>query len=294
MNMRVSDAAIYDSNLSHVSRARAELMKRQEQAVTGKRVLKPSDDPTATALARREHSREARAQAHQRATDAGQSTNEASDAALDQVGSILRRIKELTIQASSDTVDASGRADIAREVEAMREQVRSLGNTEVGGHYVFGGFADGAAPFDAAGAYLGDARVRQVEVARGIYVDAGVTGASAFGMTGGTDIFATLDGLTTALDANDIATIHSSIDSLDAVYQQVSTSRAQLGANVNTLETARGVAQRVEDRAAVDQTKLVGVESDRAYMDFTRAQFALQAAVQVAGQLPYAGLVQRG
>ncbi|NOY92583.1 MAG: flagellar hook-associated protein 3 [Deltaproteobacteria bacterium] len=292
--MRVSDAAIFDSNIAHVTRSRAELLKRQEQAVTGKRVLKPSDDPTATALARRERSREVRAKAHQRAVGAGLTTNEASDAALGQVGSVLRRVKELTIQAASDTLDASGRADIAREVEALREQVRSLANTEVAGQYVFAGFADGSAPFDASGAYLGDARVRQLEVARGIFVDAGVTGASAFGMGGGTDLFATLDALTTALDSNNVGTIRSSIDSLDVAYQQVSSSRAQLGANVNALETARGVAERVENRAITGQTDLVGVDTERAYTDLSRAQFALQAAVQVASQLPYAGLVQRG
>jgi flagellar hook-associated protein 3 FlgL len=292
--MRVSDAAIYDSNIAHVSRSRSELLKRQEQAVTGKRVLKPSDDPTNTGLARRERSREARAQAHQRAVDAGLMTNEASDAALDQVGSILRRGKELTIQAASDTVDASGRADIAREGEALREQVRALGNTEVGGHYIFAGMADGAAPFDAAGAYAGDARVRQVEVAPSIFIDSGVTGASAFGMGGGTDVFATLDALQTALDANDVVTIRSSIDTLDAAYQQVSTSRAQLGSNVNALDMARDVAKSVEEGAAMGQTDLVGIDAERSYTNFSRAQFALQAAVQVARQLPYAGLVERG
>jgi len=291
--MRISDAATYDQNLGQLTRARSELAKRQEQATSGRRVLKPSDDPMAMALARRERSREARAHAHQRAIDTGQANNEASDGALDQVGSILTRVKELTIEAATDTVDAAARADIGLEVRALRDQVHALANSDVGGRYLFGGFADGTAPFDAAGAYVGDARVRQVEVAPGVRLDQGVTDTTAFG-SGATSVFTSLDNLATALAADNVATIRTSIDTVGAALNQVNDARAQLGANVDTLVMARNVAQRVEDRSAIDQTTLVGVQQDEAYLDFSRAQLALQAAVQIAGQLPYAGLVQRG
>lgn len=292
--MRISDAQTYDQSLGELRRARADLAKRQEQAVSGRRVLKPSDDPLAMAMALRERSREIRAQAHQRAVDTGQATNEASDAALNQVSSMLIRIHELTIEASTDTVDAAGRADIEFEVQAVRAQVLSIANSELHGHHLFGGFADGSAPFDSTGAYVGDSRVRQVEVANGVLVGKGVTGVTAFGAGTPSDVFTILDDLSTALAANDVTTIRASIDTVGAAIQQVNDARAQLGSNVDSLEMARNVAQRAEDQAATQQTTLVGVDADSAYLAFSRAQLALQSAVQFAGQLPFAGLVQRG
>src|ERR671933_347012 len=53
--MRVTDSAAFAAIRKQVTRARAEFATAQEQASSGLRVQKPSDDPVAAAAARREH-----------------------------------------------------------------------------------------------------------------------------------------------------------------------------------------------------------------------------------------------
>lgn len=292
--MRVSDTMFFELSRRNLQKTRSEAIRTQEQAQTGRRVVKSSDDPLAFALARREQAREGRAASNQRNIEAGSTTNMAADAALADVGGILRRAKELAVQGASDTLTAPERADIAREVEALRDTIVSLANAEVAGSYVFGGYADGRAPFDASGTYAGDGSVRQVEVAPGNYVDVSVAGDATFGVGTGTDVLASLDALRTALDTDDVVGIRAGIDTMDAAHRQISTARAKLSANVDALDVSRSVALRIEDDAGIQQGKLVGIDPIEAFLEFSKAQGALETAVQLAQQLPPAGLAQGG
>lgn len=292
--MRVSDSMFFELSRRNLQQTRAEAMRTQEQAQTGRRVVKPSDDPLAYALARREQARGGRAASNERNIDAGSTSNMAADAALGDIASVLRRAKQLAVQGATDTLTGPERADIAREVEELRANIVSLANTEVAGSYVFGGYADDVPPFDVSGTYAGDGSVRQVEVAPGVHVDVSVAGDATFGIGGGTNVIASLDALRTALDTNDVATIRLGIDTMDAAHRQINTARAKLGSNVDALDLAHSVAMRTEDEAGVRQGELVGIDPVEAFLEFSKAQSALETAVQLARQLPPAGLAQGG
>jgi flagellar hook-associated protein 3 FlgL len=271
--------------------ARNTLAGAQGRASSGLRVAAPSDDPLAASLARREAARIARTEAGMRTSDAGRMDLDAADAALDQVGALLSRAREIAVSSATVTVGADERRGAAREIEHIREEIIALGNTEVAGRYVFGGNLDDAPPFDATGAYVGDGAVRELEVAPAVRLASGVSAITTFGVGTGTDVLATLETLRVALDADDVPTIGVSLDALTVATGQVLDARADLGASMNAFDVARAAAQRSHDRAVADRQRLVGVDPFDAYTELVRAERALEAAVQVAERLPPPGLV---
>jgi flagellar hook-associated protein 3 FlgL len=278
-----------------LERAREKIATATSVASTGVRVQKPSDDPVAFAAARRESARESTARSSERTADLGYSLASGADDALAGVGEAISRAKELAVQLSNGTLTAEDRAAASAEVRGLRADIADLGNTEVQGVYVFGGYLDGAPPFDATtGAYAGDDQVRRVEVAPHLHLPIAVPGGTTFGAGTATDILATLDRMATALDTNDIAGVRGSITGLDASLTRVNDARSELGTQMLAFEGARAGAQIAQDRGASTRAALVEVDPYRAYSDLANAETALQAAVAVASKLPFNGLVNGG
>lgn len=290
--MRVSDKATFELNRVNLTRLKGAWTSAQDRAATGRRVTKPSDDPLATSQALRERSKSARAASYTRAIDMGTHRLDAADRSLADVAEALRRVRDLTMQASSDTITARERRDIAVEIRTLRDTIHAHANTEAAGSYIFAGYPDDAPPFDAAGVFSGSSDVPELEVSPGVRVALGVRGDEVFsGAGGGVDIFGSLDALATALETDDVPTIRASLDTLDAAHGQVVHARGEIGARQNQLEVSESVVGRMKDRADVRQSELIGADPVDSYLELERAQGAYQAAVKIAAQLPGPSLV---
>lgn len=289
--MRIADSLIYRMTQSRLEDARERNFNALARASNGMRVEKPSDDPVAAALARRETNRIARSEAVLGSIVAGTTSLQAADAALDETSGLLNRARELAIQAGNDTLSAAERMAIAYEIGAIRAQVVAQANTREGDTYVFGGYIDNQPPFDSAGVYSGDSNVRQQEVAPGVRISTGVSGDVVFGAAGGTDVLQTLSDLETALQANDANAIRALIDPIEASNGQVISARAQLGASLNAFQVAQSTTERLRDRSVETRAALVEIDPLDAFTELSRAEQALQAAVTVASRIPVAGLI---
>jgi len=289
--MRVSDQQLYDRSSLYLQRARESAATARGQVQSGRRVTRPSDDPLASALAVRESIAARRDEAARQNVQEGQSFAEAAEAALDGVGGILIRLRQLGTQAANETLNASDREAIAREVRALREQVLSLASSEARGRHLFGGYLDAVAPFDGAGNYLGSADVREVEVAPGVQVPTGIPGDRVFGTAGGgVDVFATIDELEAALAADDPDGVRATLDGLRRATDQVADARAELGASIDSFRTAGAVLERTRDEALVRRGDLVDAGVDEV-LDLAEAERAVETAVSLASRLPLAGLL---
>jgi len=284
----------FDMNRSSVALNKLRHMETQERVVTGKRVQKPSDDPLASTLARRERARHSRAETHIKATESVVADLQNADSALSHVGDILIRARELAVMASNDTYSADNRRATAREVEKLREQVIALGNSRgENDRYIFAGYRDDTAPFDPAGAYIGDGAVREVEVAPGVRQPTGVSGQATFDPAGGVDIIGVLDALRVGLDTNTVGAIRGSLTDLSTATNQVADARAELGALSLTTDVARSSAERVQMTSLEREDQLLGIDQAAAVSDMVQAEHALQLAINVASRLPPPGLLER-
>jgi len=290
--MRVSDGMLHDMAQRGIERAREKAASASATASSGLRVQKPSDDPVAHALARRETARESTARSSERTAEHGLSLTAGAEGALAGVTDALGRARELGVQLANGTFTAEDRAAAAYEVRELRHAIAGLANTEVEGVHVFAGYRDAAPPFDqVTGAYSGDGAVRKLEVAPYLRFPVGVSGATTFGAGTGTDVFATLDAMATALDTNDVAGVRASLDGLDASATQVLDARAELGSQMRGFEGARSAAQIAQDRGAATRAQLTEVDPYRAFLQLANAERALEASVAVAARLPFAGLL---
>jgi flagellar hook-associated protein 3 FlgL len=291
--MRVTDGAMFRHMKSSLLDARERAVNAQEAASEGLRVKRPSDDPVAFAQARLQHSRDALATAGasmaQQATDRLQS----ADSALDSANNVLARLRELALQGASETLSAENRADIAEEVDELRKQLVTLGNTEVAGQYVFGGNGDGAPPYNADGSFNGSATSRIVQIFPGVQTDTIITGGEAFGSGTPNDVFTGLTALATALRANNTDAIRGSLVQIDTAADRVTNARARAGSLMDSLDVAQSVASRYGYDAKTSLDRLVNLDEVSAASDLMRATTAYQAAVAAAQQIPTNGLASR-
>lgn len=182
--MRISTSQIYQSGLNNMLEQQHSLYRTQEQLATGKRINRPSDDPVGAA----------RLQEVQRAIDqqdvfinnigrAGQRLS-VEESVLASAGNSIQRVRELAVQAASDTVDDGSRAMIARELRQRIEELVALANSQDSdGQYIFAGASSGNKPFILAGgtvSYQGDSVQRELAVGPGTTMRDGDTGDHVF------------------------------------------------------------------------------------------------------------------
>ncbi len=157
--MRISTANAYDSSLSTLQRRQQALTIAQEQLTSGKRVLKPSDDPAAAAQAERALAKVSRTEAQMRAIDASRNAMQLTESALGHAGELMQQARELLVSAGNGSYTDSDRRTIAESIRGLRNDLLAVANRSDGaGRYLFGGQgADGPPLQDSPGsvAYAG-------------------------------------------------------------------------------------------------------------------------------------------
>lgn len=285
--MRVTDAMMFRISTRDTAKAKERVAIAQERASSGMKVSRPSDDPLASALARRESSRAYDSETYDRALTAGTESLSITDSTLSDLTEILSRARELATMGANETLNEGDRTAVAQEVYALRSQAIALGNTRDGqGRYIFAGYHDNAPAFDSSGNYVGDNMVRQLETAPGVRMAAGVSGSDAFGT--GNEVIAALDKLADALVTDDTARIQETIDEITGASKIVGSARAKVGAGLNAFEISKTIHDKQKESAVTARANLVEADPFEAYSELQRAEYALQSAVQVAARLPSA------
>lgn len=291
--MRVTDSMMWNNMQRNVSLRQNDYQKTQERAITGKKVVVPSDDPAAFAQARTEQGNIARAQNYERTIGLARPSLQQTDAALYQTEDVLRRIRDIAIQGANDTYTGSDRESMIQELEGLRNQLISIGNTSNGERFIFAGYRDDQPPYDATGTYTGDTAGPSVEIARNVTMPLGVTGEAIFG-TAGDDVFTTITNLQNALVSTNGQAASAAIAEIDTRFERVRAVHSQIGIHLNALDMSEAVVLRAKDTATERRSNLIDIDAAIAYTDLARAQSALTAAIQIAAQLPPPGLATRG
>ncbi|MBD3322066.1 MAG: flagellar hook-associated protein 3 [Chitinivibrionales bacterium] len=147
MSMRITFREL-NKHMQHVINDRfSDLSKLQEELATGKRLLRPSDDPVDVANDLKLRSKLAQISQCKDNIEDGMGFMGVADSAMLSMNDLMQRLRELAIQASSDTQSSTERGYILKEVEQLLRQLVSLGNSKFKGDYVFGGTQTKIAPF---------------------------------------------------------------------------------------------------------------------------------------------------
>ncbi len=146
--MRISNQWITNSFLRSINKNYSELSKTEIQISSGKQITTPSENPINNALAM-QHKTEINANSQyikniERTTEWLNNT----DGALTTIETILQRARELAVQGANDTLVQQDRDAIAIEIDQLLQEIVTVGNTNVGGDFIFAGNDTATKPFE--------------------------------------------------------------------------------------------------------------------------------------------------
>ena len=151
--MRLSTANTFDASIAALNNRRSEVAHSQAEISSGKRILVPSDDPSAMASAERATAAIQRNDIRQHAVDASKTAMTLGEQALGDATTLLQSVRETLVSAGNATMSDTDRRSLADQLRSMRSDLLSVANRSDGaGSYLFGGQGANQPPFlDAPG-----------------------------------------------------------------------------------------------------------------------------------------------
>jgi flagellin len=209
-----------------------ELSKSLNSLSSGLRINKAADDSAGLAIANKLSAQsQGLGQAMRNAND-GIGLLQTADGALNEYGDITQRIRVLAVQSANDTQDAQSRSYIQLEVDSLiSEADQIVTSTNFNGKGLLNG----------SGATL----IMQVGYQAEDTIDVGISSLGAFG----------------AVDVSTQSAANASISAMDAKIVVINTTRADIGANQNQLES-------VIRNISVTQVNISAAESNIRDVDF--------------------------
>lgn len=247
MNMRVTQSMLTGNMLRNLSQSYERMGKYQDQLSTGKRITKPSDDPVVAMKGMEYRTDLTEVEQFKRNLSEVYSWMENSDAALDEAGQVLHRIRELTVQASNGTYDQGQRGAIADEINQLRDHLISVANTKVAGKFIFNGTNTTQPPVSEDGIVempLNNNAIN-IEVTKGIKLKTNIDQTNVFSQSLFNDLKDIASSLRNGAGEN---TTQGFITNIDFHIDNTLSERAELGARYNRLEM---IHERVNEQEVI-------------------------------------------
>jgi flagellar hook-associated protein 3 FlgL len=186
--MRITTNLIYNQNLRSIDTNQGNLVDIQQQLATGKKLLRPSDDPVGAAQVIRLTEELDKITQYQRNNDLTSSALEQQETALRSIKDVVNRARVLTVQSGNGILAGQDRKAIGAEIEQIRDQVLDLMNTRnASGDYVFSGYQSSNQAFEfnpsASGdkvSFLGDDGENQIQISDSVILQSTSSGKSIF------------------------------------------------------------------------------------------------------------------
>jgi flagellar hook-associated protein 3 FlgL len=296
MSFRVTSNGQIDRSVFDIQEVSGRLQSVQNDLSTGKRIHRPSDDPTANARAMVLKTTIAQNEQYKQNIDSAKGFVSVSDTATTSYIDALQRLRNLAVQGASGNLRTEDKAAIATEVGQLREEIRGIANTQYNGRYVFGGLKTDQQPYPVDVTLSpNDKGQFAEEIAPGITMNYNISGVSMFGdttpannppgVTNG-NIFAVIDNFTALLGQGtstpDIS--QQSIQQIDDYLKTAGNNRTTLGGWSNRLDVG---AQRLTD-VNTSLTNILSSTEDTdiasASLKMNQHQATLQAALSVGAK----------
>lgn len=257
------------------------------QMVSGQKIQKGSENPV---LAQKStylnNLRTRNEQYTKNATDA-KSIIDYSESILGEASNMLTRVKELAVQASSDTVNNESRQAIVKEMDQIILELTNMGNQTYNGKYIFAGTNTTEKPFELEGDPVTNVKYN------------GNGNSIVFNIFENSQIASNIPGDQVFLDTiNDLITIRNDIESgdIDAItnvgfdllekgIDRVINARTELGAKSNIVETTEARIASMNLELETSYTNLMGVNIAEKQVELTGVELSYQASLSAMSKL---------
>jgi len=242
--------------------ATSALAKTQARLSSGLRVLSAADDAAGLAISE-DFKADIRSlsQARRNAND-GVSLVQTADGALKEIGGMLTRMRELSVQARNGTLNTTQRGYLNDEFGTLRSEIdRIAATTEFNGNDLLDGDQAGGISFQVGINTTSNDRLT---------VSIATTNGSALGIG------------SSAIDTTSNA--DSAIGAIDTAIQRVSERRATLGATQNRLSISVSNIDTYRTNLSAAQSRIADVDVAEETAALTRNQILVQSSAAMLAQ----------
>ena len=302
--MRATQTTTYRSLQAFLDRTSDKLQTLQLQAATGKKLNRPSDDPTAISPVLSARTQIQKSDRYIETIEAGLDRIDGMDGYLDSIESTLIRTHEITVAVGNGTLNANDLLTYADEIAHLRDTLQDDANAQIDGKYLFAGFSEKTKPFTANPnypttesnplTYNGDNGLIEFEISPNELVNVNLTGNAVFlgdadgdGATdpGAVDIFAVLTTIEEALRANDPATANAQLADVETAENQVRSHRSLKGNLGRRLETAREHMEQIRVDMEEYRARFEDADILETISELQQQEQSFEAALNVTGRV---------
>lgn len=258
--MRVTNNMLVNNLVYNLNQNLKTLEKLQYQLATGKKFRVPSDDPIGASKSLKFNTDKSKLEQYERNVDYALSWMTDTEAALGEIVEVLKRAKELTVDAANGTKTTEDLHKIKEEIDQLKEHLVQIANTNYAGRHIFSGYKTDMPLLNEEGQYnenftddlvLGSDEIFTYNVGVSEQVQVNIVGIKVFGVVGGSPdpytadsadannkayLIQIFDDLSDALEDNNLEGIQQALTNLDNAMEQVLSVRAEVGAKMNRLE----------------------------------------------------------
>ena len=234
-----------------------------EKLASGFRINRAADDAAGLAISEGMRSQIGGMKQAVRNAQDGISLVQTAEGALQEVHSILQRMRDLSVQGANDTNNTAARSNIATEMSQLSEELgRIADSTEFNGTKLLDGSA----------------------TALNFQVGAAGNSTSAITVDLTNADVSTIATTVSALTVDTHANAQAAIEAIDTEISSVSTARAELGAYQNRFDhTIKNLNVAVENLSA-SESRIRDTDMAQEMMNFTRSQILSQAGTAMLAQ----------
>lgn len=147
--MRVADSVTNGTVSNNMQRSFARIHRFQTELSTGTTIQNPSDDPVGASRSLMLRSDIRNVEQYQRNVSDGLGHMNYVDSIMNDMVSAMTQVQSIAIQGANDTVNASDREILAKEVNEVLEFVHRLSLSKYKGEFVFSGTETFEPPYEA-------------------------------------------------------------------------------------------------------------------------------------------------
>ena len=252
MSLRINsnvDAVQAHRNLSATSDA---ISKSMERLSSGLRINKAADDAAGLGISEKMRSQIRGLAQAQRNIQDGVSMVQTAEGNLDEIHSILQRVRELAVQYKNGSLSTAGKGAIQSEVDQLSAEITRIGN---------------AAVFNGVSLLSGSTSV-----------------TFQVGANDNETIAISFSNLATAVGTAYSNMATASISAIDAAVDAVSAMRSGLGAVQNRLEHALSVTGIYQENLTSAESRIRDVDMAEEMVTLTKNQILQQAGTAMLAQ----------
>ena len=237
----------------------AKAAKAMEKLSSGYRINRAADDAAGLALSEKMRAQiGGLAQAQRNAQD-GVSLVQTAEGSLNEVHSMLQRVRDLKVQSLNDTLSTEDKDAIAAEVKQLGQEITKIGSdTEFNDIKLLNG----------AGTVNFQVGANDNETITANKID----------LAGGTNMATVL----TAVDTTTLAAVD--LDDIDKAIGEVSTARADFGAVQNRLEHRLTNLSTYQENLVSSESRIRDVDMASEMVNFTKLNILQQAGTSMLAQ----------